>query len=90
MSSKEIEDALLSDTAIAEAAVVGTPDDVLGEAIKAFIVLRESSTRTSQEVIRSCMATLPLYKVPKFVEILEELPKSSSGKVLKKTLKDLK
>jgi acyl-CoA synthetase (AMP-forming)/AMP-acid ligase II len=63
------------------AAVIGISDEVLGQSIKAFVVLRDGVTTTPEELIAHCADRLPRYMVPKVVEILAELPKTSSGKV---------
>ena len=87
ISPKEIEEKLLENSRIHEAAVVGVEDEILGEAIKAFIVLRDSNREFSQnEILGYCKKRLPPFKVPKYIEIVESLPKNSSGKVLKHKL----
>ena len=85
---KEIDNALANHPKIAEAAVVGIPDDILGEEAKAFILASDDSL-TEEEVISYCKENLAPYKVPKYVEILDEdFPRNPIGKVLKKVLKD--
>lgn len=87
ISPKEIEEKLLENPGIHEVAVVGTADEILGEAIKAFIVLNNSGkVLPINEIINYCKKRLPQFKVPKYVEIVSSLPKNSSGKILKHKL----
>lgn len=87
ISPKEIEEKLLEISQIHEIAVIGVEDEVLGEAIKAFIVLRNSNNFGRDEILSYCKKRLPPYKVPKYIEIVDSLPKNSSGKILKQKLK---
>jgi len=72
---------------ISEVAVYGVPDETWGEHVKASVVLRPGSEMTSQAIWEYCRAQMPHYRVPKEIEILEELPKNSAGKVLIQALK---
>jgi acyl-coenzyme A synthetase/AMP-(fatty) acid ligase len=81
-----VEDALLGIDGVREAAVVGVPDEILGEAIRAYVVLEEESALTEAGVIAACRSTLESYKVPKEVVILNELPKTPTGKIMKRSL----
>ncbi len=85
----EIEDALYGLTGVLEAAAVGIPDPLLGQAIKAFVVLDEQSraSLTLQNVFRHCHQTLEEYKVPRQIEIRDSLPKTPSGKIKKTDLR---
>ncbi len=83
----EIEDVIVSHHDIIEAAAIGVPDDVAGEAIKVFIVSRNNKL-TIEEVKEYCRSHLTGYKVPKQIEFREELPKTNVGKVLRRTLRD--
>lgn len=88
VSAKEIEEALHEHPAIVEAAVVGFPDDVLGEAPKAFIVVKkEFEASVTEELPKFLQGHLALYKIPKIYEIRSFLPKNDSGKILKLKLK---
>jgi len=82
----EVEDIIHQEPSVKEAAVIGIPDEDLGEAVKAFIVLREGEELSEEEVIELCKKNLPDLAVPKFVEFVTELPKSTVGKILKHKL----
>lgn len=86
-SSKEIEDALLSIEGIVEAAVIGVEDTILGEAAKAYVVLSEK-TELSEALIRKKLSeNLAPYKIPKYFQFTDYLPKNKSGKIMKTALK---
>ncbi len=84
---RDIEEVLYEHPGIAEASCVGIPHATRGEAVKAFIVLKQGETVTQEEVIEFCAGKLAKYKLPIEVEIKQELPKSTVGKILKKDLK---
>ncbi len=84
---KEIDNLLFSHPKILEAAVVGVPDDIMGEEVKAYIVLRPGEEMTAEDVRRFCRENLASFKAPKYVEFIDELPKNIIGKTLKKHLK---
>lgn len=88
VSPKEVEDVLYTLNSVAEAAVIGVYDEVLGNAIKAVIVLQSGTQLSEQEVLRHCAKHLEAIKVPKFVEFRDELPKTPSGKINKRILKE--
>jgi acyl-CoA synthetase (AMP-forming)/AMP-acid ligase II len=88
VSAKEVEEALLEIDEIHETAVIAVADETLGEAIKAFIVPREHLDSPEETIRKKLKDKLPTFKLPKFVEILESLPKNESGKVLKTVLKE--
>jgi acyl-coenzyme A synthetase/AMP-(fatty) acid ligase len=86
VSPKEIEDVLYSLDGVVEAAVVGVPDPVLGQAIKAVVTRREGTRLTEQDVRRHCAQRLEDFAQPKAVEFRASLPKTSSGKISKREL----
>jgi amino acid adenylation domain-containing protein len=87
VAPKEVEAALVSIEGVREAAVIGVPDDILGHAVKAFLVLYEGVSLTERDVIRACQGLLENFMVPKMVEFLPELPKTTTGKIKKTDLR---
>ncbi len=87
---REVEEVLYLHPCISEAAVVGVQDSYRGEAVKAFIKLKDEckSAITEKEIEMHCRKFLAPYKVPRQVEFLEEIPKTQSGKLLKRVLRD--
>ncbi len=85
---REVEDVLYGHPAVAEAAVVGVPDEYRGETVKAFVSLRPGASATGEEIVEFCKAQMAAYKYPRSVEIIAELPKTATGKVLRRTLRD--
>ena len=86
---KEVEQALAQHPDIAEAAVLGVPDPVYGEAVAAFIELRGGAVLTAEAVLAHCSALLAGYKKPRFVHFVESLPRNALGKVLKGELRQV-
>ncbi len=88
VSPIEIEEALLEYPGVHMAAVVGTPDEILGEAIVAFVAPREKTSLQPAELAAHCRARLSEFKVPQRIEVLAELPRSAAGKIDKLDLKE--
>ncbi len=84
----EIERVLRTHDAVAEAAVVGIPDPVVGEEVKAFVALKPGLETSADELIRHCRAALAAYKVPRQIEFRDDLPRNPTGKVIKRALRD--
>ena len=90
ISCRQIEETVLECGELVEAAVVGIPDDLLGEAVKVFVVPRDKNIEGLEERVASfCKTKLALHHLPKQIVILPSLPKNSSGKVMKSVLKHL-
>jgi long-chain acyl-CoA synthetase len=89
VSAKEIEEVLYAHTDISEVAVIGVDDDILGEAIKAFVVLKNGRIRNgaNKMIMNFLKEHLAPYKLPKFIEYRDSLPKNESGKIQKLKLK---
>jgi acyl-coenzyme A synthetase/AMP-(fatty) acid ligase len=86
VSAKEVEEALLEINEIHEVAVIGVEDEVLGEAIKAFIVLRDGAVVNEDTIANALKPMLPRYKQPKYFEFRDSLPKNEANKILKAKL----
>lgn len=84
---REVEDVLYTHPAVREAAVVGVPDGYRGETVKAFISLRPGAEAAPDELAGYCKERLAAYKYPRQVEILPDLPKTASGKILRRELR---
>ncbi|MEU7051953.1 class I adenylate-forming enzyme family protein [Streptomyces eurythermus] len=84
---REVEDVLYTHPAVREAAVVGVPDGYRGETVKAYISLRPGAEAAPGELAAYCKERLAAYKYPRQVEILPELPKTASGKILRRELR---
>jgi acyl-coenzyme A synthetase/AMP-(fatty) acid ligase len=86
VSPIQVENVLFSLAGVKEAAVVGVPDELLGEAIRAYVVRDEGSSLDESDVVRACREQLEAFAVPHEVRFIEELPKTPSGKVRRKSL----
>lgn len=86
VSPREVEEAIASLPEVAEVAVAGVPDPVLGQAVKAFVVARPGATLGADDVRRACAARLESFMVPKHVAFVDALPKTESGKVKRSAL----
>ncbi|MBI1877963.1 MAG: AMP-binding protein, partial [Chloroflexi bacterium] len=86
VAPKEVENVLYSLKGVVEAAIIGVPDPILGEAVKAFVVL-DGVKLTEAGVLACCRANLEDYMIPRYVEFRDELPKTTSGKIKKTELK---
>jgi acyl-CoA synthetase (AMP-forming)/AMP-acid ligase II len=87
VSPKEVENALYGLQGVVEAAVIPVSDEILGQAIKAIIVQRNGSFLIEKDVLRHCKNELEEFAIPKYIEFRDSLPKTSSGKIDKLTLK---
>ena len=83
---KEVEAALVEISGVKEAAVIGVPDEVLGQSVVAYVVLCEGARVAVKDLQRSCAARLEPWMVPQRIEVLPELPRSANGKVDKSAL----
>jgi len=86
---REVEEVIVAHPKVADCAVVGITDDLYGEDIKAFVVLRPGERCTEEEIIEHCRQGLSRFKTPKSVQFVESLPTNIMGKVLRRELKKL-
>ena len=86
VSPKEVEHVINSFDGIIDNAVIPVPDQILGNAIKAFVVKKKESNITDKEILKFCSERLEPFMIPKYVEFIEQLPKSINGKINKKVL----
>ncbi len=84
---KEIEEVIYRYPGVNEVAVIGVPDDVWGESVKAIVVPKEGVSLTEEGITDFCRQHLASYKKPKSVDFVKELPKNNNGKILKRELK---
>ncbi len=84
---REVEDVLYQHSSVREAAVIGIPDEYRGETVKAFVSLRPGEEVSEQELIAFCKERMAAYKYPRSVELVDELPKTVTGKILRRELR---
>jgi len=85
---REVEDVLYTHPRVKEAAVVGIPDEYRGETVKAFVALKEGNAVSESDLISYCKERMADYKYPRQVEFLDEVPKTATGKFLRRELRD--
>ena len=85
---REVEEVLYGHPAVREAAVVGVPDPYRGETVKAFVTLKPAMSVTPDDLVVFCRERMAAYKYPRKVDIIDELPKTSSGKIMRRELRD--
>src|SRR5271157_1476690 len=81
ISPTEVEEVVFQSGKTRHAAAIGIPDELLGQAVKVFVVLREGESWDQDALLSFCAEKMPRYMVPKYIEVLDELPQTSSGKV---------
>lgn len=86
--STEVEHALYAHSDVLEAAVFGIPDELFGESVRAAVVLRPGATSTAESLIAFCRERLTHYKCPRAIDFVTELPRTGSGKITKRALRD--
>ena len=85
---RDVEDVLYGNDTVREAAVVGVPDEYRGEHVKAFVSLKPGESVDADALVAYCKERMAAYKYPREIEFLEELPKTASGKILRRELRD--
>jgi long-chain acyl-CoA synthetase len=85
----DIEGVLYGHPAVAEAAVIGRPDDVMGEVPVAFVALKPGAQASADELLELCKRELAYFKVPKAIQVIPDLPKGPTGKILRRGLRDM-
>jgi long-chain acyl-CoA synthetase len=85
---REVEDTLYEHPQVMEAAAIGVPDEYRGETVQAFVALKEGGGATEEELIAFCKERMADYKYPRKIEFLDELPKTATGKFLRRELRD--
>ena len=85
---RDVEDVLYANDAVREAAVVGVPHEYRGETVKAFVSLKPGQSVDEETLIAFCKERMAAYKYPRQIEFVDELPKTASGKILRRELRD--
>jgi len=83
VAPKEVEHTLMNIPGVLEAAVIGVPDDLLGQAVKAFVVLEQGVDMDAKQLQKICQSQLENFMVPKFIDVVDSLPKTDTGKIKK-------
>jgi acyl-coenzyme A synthetase/AMP-(fatty) acid ligase len=83
VAPKEVESAIVDIPGVKEAAVIGVPDPILGQAVKAFVVLERDAVLAAKDIDRECRGRLEPFMVPKHIAFVDELPKTTTGKIKK-------
>lgn len=86
VSPKEVEDVILAHPSVLDVAVVGIPDEALGQVIKAFVVLKDGHKITEEDLLTNCRGLLGKFKLPRYFEFCENLPRTTSGKIKRYSL----
>jgi long-chain acyl-CoA synthetase len=86
---REVEDVLYAHEAVREAAVVGVPDEYRGETVKAFVSLKPGAVVDAQTLMAFCKERMAAYKYPRDIAFVDELPKTASGKIMRRELRDM-
>ncbi len=90
ISAKEIEEKILENSMVVEVAVIGVPDEILGEAIDACVALKDAPDNWEEELRAFVKTVLPPFKQPRHYTLFESLPKNSSGKIMKTKIREMK
>jgi acyl-CoA synthetase (AMP-forming)/AMP-acid ligase II len=83
VAPKDVENAIVGIEGVREAAVIGVPDEVLGQAVKAYVLLEREARLTERDIVHECQKRLESFMVPKHVAIVAELPRTTTGKIRK-------
>jgi len=86
---RDIDELLYTHPKVLDAGAIGVPDPIRGESVKVFVVLKPGETMTEEEVIEFCRESLAAYKVPRYVEFLEDIPRTNMKKVDRKALREM-
>jgi acyl-CoA synthetase (AMP-forming)/AMP-acid ligase II len=87
--AREIEEVIATHPAVTEVAVIGVPDERLGEEIMAVVALKKDTSLTDREIVTLCEKNLARFKKPRYIEFVDTLPKNASGKILKRELRNV-